>query len=71
MNNLKGQEFTFYAAAWPSANCGCNRCSDFMRRSTVMILCPRCGNKRCPLANDHRNECTGSNDAGQPGSAYP
>lgn len=35
-----------------------------------MILCPVCGNKRCPRANDHRNECTGSNEPGQPGSAY-
>jgi hypothetical protein len=36
-----------------------------------MIVCPKCGNKRCPKANDHRNECTGSNESGQPGSAYP
>jgi hypothetical protein len=35
-----------------------------------MILCPICGNKRCPKANDHRNECTGSNEPGQKGSAY-
>jgi hypothetical protein len=35
-----------------------------------MILCPTCGNKRCPKANDHRNECTGSNEPGQKGSAY-
>jgi len=36
-----------------------------------MILCSICGNKRCPHANDHRHACTGSNEAGQPGSAYP
>lgn len=35
-----------------------------------MALCPACGNKRCPKANDHRNTCTGSNEPGQPGSAY-
>jgi hypothetical protein len=35
-----------------------------------MILCAKCGNKRCPHANDHRNECTGSNEPGQAGSAY-
>ncbi|MFS8319194.1 hypothetical protein RPF54_24860, partial [Enterobacter hormaechei subsp. xiangfangensis] len=29
------------------------------------------GNKRCPHANDHRNACTGSNEPGQEGSAYP
>ena len=38
--------------------------------SMRMALCPTCGNKRCPKANDHRNECTGSNEPGQPGSAY-
>lgn len=35
------------------------------------IVCPDCGNKRCPHANDHRNACTGSNEPGQEGSAYP
>lgn len=35
-----------------------------------MILCPQCGNKRCPKASDHRLACTGSNDSGQPGSVY-
>lgn len=37
---------------------------------TQMVLCPTCGNKRCPHATDHRNACTGSNDAGQRGSLY-
>jgi hypothetical protein len=36
-----------------------------------MVLCPTCGNKRCPHANDHRNACTNSNEPGQPGSSYP
>lgn len=35
-----------------------------------MILCPACGNKRCPRASDHRFACTGSNDVGQFGSLY-
>ena len=35
-----------------------------------MILCPICGNKRCPHATDHRNACTNSNAKGQPGSIY-
>lgn len=38
--------------------------------SAKMILCPECGNKRCPKASDHRNECTGSNEPGQEGSIY-
>lgn len=35
-----------------------------------MVLCPVCGNKRCPKANDPRNECTNSNEPGQKGSTY-
>jgi hypothetical protein len=35
-----------------------------------MILCPQCGNKRCPKASNHRLDCTSSNDPGQPGSVY-
>lgn len=35
-----------------------------------MTLCPDCGNKRCPRATDHNNECTGSNEPGQKGSIY-
>lgn len=34
------------------------------------ILCPNCGNKRCPKASDCSLECTNSNEAGQPGSIY-
>ena len=33
-------------------------------------ICGQCGNKRCPHATDHRNECSGSNEPGQKGSAY-
>ena len=37
---------------------------------TRMILCPICGNKRCPHATDHTFVCTHSNDPGQSGSAF-
>lgn len=63
--------------------CECHRCIrennlgevwdgvGFMPLGTIkMILCPVCGYKRCPKANDHRNACTGSNDPHQPGSRY-
>lgn len=40
------------------------------RGMTQMFLCPRCGNKRCPHATDHREACTGSNEPGQMGSQY-
>jgi hypothetical protein len=40
-----------------------------IRWSSVMNLCPACGNKRCPAANDHAKwVCSGSNDTGQVGS---
>lgn len=32
---------------------------------TYMIVCPNCGNKRCPQAIDHRNICTRSNEPNQ------
>lgn len=35
-----------------------------------MIVCPTCGNKRCPKATWHDNNCTGSNETGQEGSDY-
>jgi hypothetical protein len=35
-----------------------------------MILCPTCGNKRCPHAANHANLCTDSNEPGQAGSLY-
>lgn len=34
------------------------------------IVCPDCGNKRCPKATCHGHECGGSNDSGQTGSEY-
>jgi len=36
----------------------------------TFIVCPDCGNKRCPRATDHSLTCTDSNDPGQPGSRY-
>lgn len=53
--------------------CSCHTCWPITAddpASTFMRLCPACGNKRCPKANDHRHACTGSNEPGQPGSAY-
>jgi len=38
--------------------------------ATRMVTCRKCGNKRCPMANDCGNLCTGSNEPGQKGSAY-
>ena len=35
--------------------------------STRMIVCQKCGNKRCPRAGDEKHKCTGSNATGQIG----
>lgn len=35
-------------------------------RFAIMNLCPACGNKRCPAADDHETwACNGSNEPGQ------
>ncbi|MEA4394731.1 hypothetical protein VBQ49_23345 [Klebsiella pneumoniae] len=52
-------------------NCWCRTCRPVVLNDMRFVVCPDCGNKRCPRANDHRNSCTGSNEPGQEGSAYP
>ena len=39
-------------------------------RDMIMVVCAKCGNKRCPHATDHRLSCTNSNEPGQLGSTY-
>lgn len=56
--------------------CGCFTCLDqpdlgFCNPTQMyMIVCPQCGNKRCPHATHHVHPCTGSNEPGQAGSRY-
>lgn len=59
---------------WPGAHGGCWFCDQKIADATEdpieafsrpMIVCPECGNKRCPKARWHRNECTSSNAAKQ------
>lgn len=52
-------------------DCSCHTCRPVTMSDMRFVVCPECGNKRCPHANDHRNACTGSNEPGQEGSAYP
>jgi hypothetical protein len=59
--------------------CWCHACDDaFPRfddfgpihgqwRILRFVVCPTCGNKRCPRAAWHRYKCTDSNDVGQSG----
>lgn len=58
--------------------CGCSTCVGVVLAEKPFpeslyhpfIVCPTCGNKRCPKATHHDNECTGSNEPGQEGSRY-
>ena len=52
-------------------DCWCRTCRPVVLNDMRFVVCPDCGNKRCPRANGHRNACTGSNEPGQEGSAYP
>lgn len=50
--------------------CWCATCRPVSFGDMRMVLCPECGNKRCPRASNHIYACTGSNEVGQVGSAY-
>ncbi len=51
--------------------CWCETCDTSLHGTrTRMSLCPLCGNKRCPKATRHDNDCTGSNEPGQKGSGW-
>ena len=51
--------------------CCCYRCLRERDEARAwLIVCPTCGNKRCPKASDHELACTGSNEPGQAGSVY-
>lgn len=75
------EHYTITAIPDDMNGCGCWTCvskraakiSDFPRRLgylSRMIVCPDCGNKRCPKGTWHENACTNSNDPEQPGSRY-
>lgn len=61
----------FRENAETSTKCWCHTCRPVKISDMRFVVCPDCGNKRCPHANDHRNACTGSNEPGQEGSGYP
>lgn len=63
----------------PSEEYDCHKCFNLLREKYALekkvvaprfIVCPTCGNKRCPKATDHELACTGSNEPGQKGSVY-
>lgn len=54
-----------------AGKCGCHRCIKERGQFPMhFIVCPTCGNKRCPKASDHDLACTNSNEPGQAGSVY-
>lgn len=63
---------------YSAPDCGCYDClrtqtdpsTGWPLTAMHMVLCPDCGNKRCPKATNHDNDCTGSNEPGQKGSRY-
>lgn len=50
--------------------CWCTTCRPITVDDMRFVVCPECGNKRCPKANNHNLQCTGSNDVGQLGSSW-
>lgn len=58
------------AALEGKPDCWCLTCRPITVEDMRFVVCPDCGNKRCPKANDHRHDCTGSNEPGQKGSAW-
>lgn len=53
-----------------SAQCWCSTCrpvNPMVDADNRMVVCPDCGNKRCPRASDHIYRCSGSNEPGQVG----
>ncbi len=64
------QQKTFASIAEGKCGC-CRKCIKERGEVAVhMVLCPTCGNKRCPKATDHKLDCTNSNESGQAGSDY-
>ncbi len=80
LNDLDAALAALPVEPWEAVGCDCHACiAQFGLMDEIgalplsasrMILCPTCGNKRCPKASDHRLACTGSNEPGQPGSIY-
>ena len=67
----KMEQPTAVVPEWGTRIC-CESCRSKMdfaelmeKGGMTMIVCPNCGNKRCPKATDHRHKCTRSNAVGQ------
>lgn len=78
MRNVMGGRLAVFT---PGFDCYCLTCEalhlEDQRRlipdsfpSSRFVVCSECGNKRCPKATFHENECTESNEPDQKGSVY-
>ena len=62
------QAANYLRAQADAEQCWCHKCNEgrlvngIPFAATQMIVCPICGNKRCPHASDHALACTASND---------
>jgi hypothetical protein len=56
--------------AFQKKRCWCHTCRPITIEDMRMVLCPDCGNKRCPKATHHELACTNSNEPNQKGSIY-
>lgn len=65
-----GKKSAHPQATEPAKRCWCETCRPVTLGDMRMVICPDCGNKRCPKATHHNNACTNSNDIGQKGSSW-
>ena len=50
--------------------CWCTTCRPITLNDMRFVVCPDCGNKRCPKAHNHTLACTNSNEPGQASSSW-
>lgn len=50
--------------------CWCTTCRPITLEDARFVVCPDCGNKRCPKSHNHELACTNSNAPGQTGSSW-
>lgn len=59
---------TRFAKMSQSNECDCHSCLRARHEIPMhLVTCPKCGNKRCPKADNHIFKCTQSNEPGQIG----
>ena len=67
---LESGEFVPAEKITEKLKCWCTTCRPITPCNARFVVCPECGNKRCPKAHNHELTCTNSNDVGQKGSSW-